>query len=56
MLSKCNVVADVSGTAPCLYYFSAAVKRFEKMTQLGGTGIRCRIYPQGACNYINAAQ
>lgn len=22
------------------------------MTQMGGTGIWCRIYPQGACNYI----
>lgn len=24
------------------------------MTQMGGTGIWCRICPQGACNYINA--
>lgn len=26
----------------------------KKMTQMGGTGIWCRICPQGACNYINA--
>lgn len=35
---------------------SAAVKLFEKITQMGGSGIWCRIHPQGACNYINAAQ